>query len=86
MSYLTMLKLVLSLLPLILDAVRAVEAALPAGKHGDAKLEMVRTVIEAGYTAADNPPAAFEEAWPVLERVVAGAVGMFNAVKVFTKS
>ena len=45
MQYLAIVKLVLSLLPLIIDVVKAVEAAMPASGQGANKLEIRKSVV-----------------------------------------
>lgn len=80
------LRLILTLLPLIIEAVRAIEAALPDGGKGDAKLTVVRQSIEAGYAVASDTATTFEVVWPALERTVSAVVTMFNTVGAFRKA
>lgn len=80
------LRLILTLLPLIIEAVRAIEAALPDGGKGEAKLALVRQSIEAGYAVATDTAAAFETMWPALEKTVAAVVALFNSVGAFRKT
>lgn len=85
MQALQTIKLVLSLLPMIIEAVKAIEAALPDGGKGEAKLALVRQAIAAGYSVATDTVASFEAMWPAIERTVAAVVALFNAVGVFKK-
>lgn len=85
MQVLQILKLILSLLPLILDTVRAIEAALPEGGNGSAKLALVREAISAGYSVASDAVTSFEQAWPAIEKVVGAAVTLFNTAGAFKK-
>lgn len=80
------IRLVLSLLPMILDVVRAIEAALPEGGNGAEKLALVRETIAAGYAIATDAVASFETVWPALEKTVAAAVALFNATGAFRSS
>lgn len=79
------LRLILTLLPLIIEAVRAIEAALPDGGKGEAKLALVRQSIEAGYSVATDAVGAFETVWPAIERTVSAVVTLFNASGTFRK-
>ena len=85
MQAISTIKLILSLLPLIIDAVRAIEAALPATGQGAAKLQLIRETLQAGFSTAGDAVAAFEQAWPAIERVVGAVVGLFNRAGVFDK-
>ena len=85
MQYLQTIRLILSLLPLILTAVKAIEEALPAGGNGREKLALVRTTIESGYNLATDTFGDFQTLWPAIERVIGAAVSMFNAAGVFRK-
>lgn len=85
MQYLTIIKTVLSLLPLILEAVKAIEAALPEGGQGAQKLALLRQTVQAGFEAATDTVVSFEAVWPALEKVAGAAVGLFNAVGAFAR-
>lgn len=78
------IRLILSLLPLILDTIRAIEAALPAGGLGREKLALVRTTIESAYIAAGEAADSFETIWPALERTIGAAVALFNRTGLFS--
>lgn len=84
-NFLTIAKLVLGLLPLIIDAVKAVEAALPQSGQGAQKLALIRSTIEAAFGVAGNAVASFEQVWPALERTVGAVVGLFNTTGTFKK-
>ena len=73
------LKVVISLLPALIEAIKAVEAALPESGRGAAKLAVVREVI----LAVD---ASLETAWPLLEKLVNGLVRVFNLFGIFGHS
>lgn len=85
MQLLTTIRLVMSLLPLILDTVRAIEAALPEGGQGKAKLAMIRETLSAAFDVVGDATASFEQVWPALERTVGAVVGLFNSVGQFKK-
>ncbi len=85
MQYIQMIKLILSLLPLILEVVKAVEKALPEGTQGSIKLGLVRGAMESAYEIADDAVGSFEKVWPALEKTVATVVSVYNASGVFKK-
>lgn len=85
-NILQVLRLVILLLPLLIDTIKAVEAAIPEPGKGAAKLALVRGVIEAGYTASMSAMASFEEVWPALEKAIASIVATFNAIGQFRKA
>lgn len=84
-NLLTIVKLVLALLPLLLDAVKAIEAAMPASGAGTLKLAAIRTTLQAAFEAAGEASATFEQVWPALEKATGAAVSLFNATGVFKK-
>lgn len=85
MQYLTIIKTVLSLLPVILEVVRAIEAALPESDIGTQKLKLIREALAAAFSAAGDAAISFETIWPALEKTVAAVVGLFNTVGAFAK-
>lgn len=83
MQYITMIKIVLSLLPLIIDAVKAIEAAFPQGGNGAAKLDALRAMIEAGYKAGSDAVLSFDALWPTLQTAISSVVSLANASGLF---
>lgn len=77
MNALAILKTILTLLPVIIDAVKAIEAAIPQYGKGKEKLAAVRSIIEIGYGEANA-------IWPAVEKTVGVLVGLFNATGVFS--
>lgn len=66
--------MIVKLIPALIEVIKAVEAAIPGEGKGEAKLAMVRGILE----AADN---AVEQIWPSLEKIIAVIVKTFNSVK-----
>lgn len=85
MQLLTTLKLILSLLPLILQAVKAIEDALPDGGQGEAKLALIRQTIQGAYGVANDTVASFETMWPAISTTVTAVVGLYNNLGAFKK-
>lgn len=72
------LLLITQLLPLIIQVMKSVEAAIPASGQGTEKLKMVREILE----LVDESTAAL---WPLLEKVIGILVAGFNATGIFAK-
>jgi hypothetical protein len=85
MQFIQTARLILSLLPLILEAVKAVEAALPEGGLGAQKLALVRQTLQAASDIADDGFDNFEKVWPALEKTIGAVVAMFNKTGLFLK-
>lgn len=73
------LKLVVGLLPLLTQLVKSVEQAIPETGKGQAKLAMVREILE----AAD---ATLSASWPLIETLIAALVKGLNATGAFKSS
>lgn len=86
----TVLRVVVSLFPLIVQLVREIEAAFPQGGQGATKLRMVREALESAFSATvevvDDAKDAFSAAWPALERVIGRIVALYNDLGEFKKS
>ena len=75
-SFLTILKVVLSLVPVIIEAVKAIEKAIPGSGQGDTKLDAIKQII----ASVDDKAAEF---WPYIEKVIGVLVSLFNQTGVF---
>jgi hypothetical protein len=85
MKFLEAARLVLSLVPTLIAAVRAIEDALPDGGNGALKLEAVRGLLQSAYETATDQVQKFETVWPTLKRAIDVIVGLFNSVGLFKK-
>lgn len=85
MQFLIIARTIVDLLPVIIDAMKAVEAAIPGEGKGEQKLAMVRGILEGAYVAADDTANEFEKLWPAVARAIAGVVAAFNAAGIFKK-
>lgn len=72
------LKLLVTLLPLLTEMVKAVEKALPEKGQGAAKLALVREMLE----SVDD---TLLDAWPLIERMISALVRMYNKIGLFAK-
>lgn len=86
MNYFTIIKSVLSLLPIVIDAIKAIEAAFPEGTKGHIKLDIVKSTVESAYSVATDVVAPFESIWPVLSGMITAIVTAFNASGLFKTS
>lgn len=86
MDFLTLLKSAIGLLPTLIEAIKAIEAAVPQGGQGAAKLDAVRAIIQSGYNVASALTPSFEQLWPVLSGIAGAVVTLFNKTGVFVKS
>lgn len=77
----TIITTVIGLFPQIIQAVQAVEAAMPEGTAGTTKLALVQTILQTSYTAEQSAAVAFEKIWPTINSVITTVVADFKAVK-----
>jgi len=71
--------IVLSLIPALIQAIKAIEEAIPGEGKGEMKLAAIRQIIETVYGQAFT-------LWPTLKSVVDILVKTFNATGVFQSS
>ena len=84
MSFLNILKLVVQLLPLVIQAVKAAEEAIPQSGAGAAKFQFVRELLT---TTADIGTEVSEKDYVnALDKTINLAVKLFNSVGVFKKA
>lgn len=83
MQFLQILKLVLQLLPLILDAVKTVEAATNASGNGSAKLELVKGLLTSTVDVGEDIDK--KQYGNAVEKAISLAVSFFNTVGTFKK-
>ena len=85
MKFLTIIKTIVSLLPLIIEAIKAVEEAIPGQGKGEAKLAAIRAILEGAYATAQDLGVTFADLWPALEKTIGGLVSAFNSSGMFKK-
>lgn len=84
MQFIELAKLLLSLLPAIIQAVTAIEAAMPEGGNGAAKLAMVKSALETAYEYSGKI-GDLGAIWNPVEKVIGAIVGTFNSTGAFKK-
>jgi hypothetical protein len=82
---LTMIKLVLSLLPVVIQTIQGIEQVLPATGQGAVKRDLVKSALQSTYNAVDSSMPIFEDLWNKLSPVVDGIVTIFNTAGIFKK-
>lgn len=75
---------VLALLPATIEAVKAIEAAIPESGKGKEKLELVRVTLQSAYTVGGATLDSFAAVWPALSGMVTGIVNLFNQIGHFS--
>ena len=77
---------VVGLMPIATSLVQAVEATLPAGTPGAAKLDVVKVGLQSAYNASGTVATEFATIWPHLQAIIAAIVAALNSIGVFKKS
>lgn len=78
MTWITQLSTILNLLPAIITAIKAIEAAIPGQGQGEQKLAAIREILEAVSSQAGA-------LWPQIQAVIGILVGLFNRTGIFPK-
>lgn len=86
MNFLTIIKTLFQLLPLVIEAVKTIEAAFPAQGAGAAKLAIVKSTLESAYTTATDVQGSFETLWTPLQSMISGIVSIANSTGLFKKN
>ena len=78
MQFLIALKLVISMLPLIIDTMKKIEDAIPGQGQGEQKLNAVRTILESVYEIAPEGNVKFDTLWPAIAKIISKLVSLYN--------
>jgi hypothetical protein len=68
---------IIALIPALIALIKEIEKVIPTSGQGAEKLEAVKKILEAAYDGISG-------IWPVIEKVVAALVGLFNKTGVFS--
>lgn len=85
MRFFEIVKIIASLLPTLIEIIKAVEAAIPDSGKGQDKLAMVRELLQVAYDATGDIGQSFSELWPLIQQVIDRIVALFNRTGVFSK-
>lgn len=76
MNWISSVKAILELLPVIIVALKAIESLLPEAGRGADKLALVRDIVEGVNDDA-------RKNWPAIETAISKIVAFFNKVGIF---
>lgn len=77
MQFLTVIKTIISILPLVIQAIDTLEQAFPVSGKGAAKLDVVKAVLQGSVEVAEDVDnGQFDKIWTVISKVVAAVVVM----------
>lgn len=68
--------MILNLIPALIQAIRAIEDAIPGAGKGEEKLSAIRSILEAVDASATK-------LWPQISAVIGVLVGLFNRTGAF---
>jgi hypothetical protein len=78
MNWVATVNIVLQLLPALIQAIKAIEDAIPGEGQGEKKLAAIRGIMEATSAQAAT-------VWPAIEKTIGVLVGLFNTTGAFRK-
>jgi len=80
MAWLETAKIIIQLLPLIIQIIDALEDAFPSKGQGSVKLAALKSIVESVYSSANSVTASFDQIWPMLQGTVSALVSAKNAI------
>ena len=83
MQWLENIKLILSIFPALINAIKTIEASIPVDGKGAEKLELLKGVMQTTFENSTKAVSTFEQVWPMLQSVIVSIVNAFNATGVF---
>jgi hypothetical protein len=83
MQWIENLKLVLSIFPALINAIKTIESAIPVESKGGDKLSLLKDVLQTTFDNSTKTVNTFEQVWPMLQSVIMSIVNAFNATGVF---
>lgn len=84
-TFIFIMQLIGKLFPVIVETVKAIEAAMPEPGQGQAKLAMVKAAMQSAYDQLTNVQVTFEQVWPAINAVISSVVTAYNASGIFKK-
>ena len=81
------LLIILKIFPVVLQAVKAVEDAIPLPGQGQKKLDLVLAILKQAYDASTELQSfSWDKLVAVVVPMIANIVGLFNELGLFQKS
>jgi hypothetical protein len=77
MNVITLTRTVLALLPVVIEAIKMVEALIPGNGKGEQKLAMVRTLLESTMSVSSNTANEIDRVWTALRPLIDTYVKLF---------
>lgn len=82
MNYLTIIKTVIGLFPMIVQAITAIEAAFPQSGKGADKLELLKQVLlGSAEVSTDLDKGQFDAVWPAIAKTVSAVVALGKSMR-----
>lgn len=85
-AFLSIFQLIVSLLPMVAQAVQVVEGLLPASGNGTQKAALVQSLVLDAHAAAPGVTATLEQVTSAISAITTRLVAFFNAVGLFKKA
>ena len=79
MKWIQIARAVLLLFPALIEAMKALEEAIPGEGKGEQRLAVIRQAMEAAHSQIQDTIVKFEDIWPSLAAAIGGLVTAFNA-------
>lgn len=73
----------LQLLPITIEIIKQIEAAIPGQGQGEQKLVAAREILQGFYTASGGLVEIFEVIWPAMQNSITSLVKLFNKTGLF---
>lgn len=86
MQYMQTALMVIQLIPELVKLVDTVESLIPGSGQGAAKLSLLKQWLETIFARTQQAQRTFEEAWPVLQDVIARIVALKNSLGAYKTS
>ena len=83
MKLLSIIRTIVALLPMLIEAIKAAEEAIPGSGKGEQKLVLVRGLLQAAYETATDVDGTFEEVWPAISKTISTVVASLKAAGLF---
>jgi len=84
-NFIQVVQVTAQLLPVVIDAIKAVEAAIPGQGKGEQKLALVRGMLETAFVTVQDVTVKFEQVWPVISATISNLVAIYNKIGAFKK-
>lgn len=77
------IKLLVQLLPILIEAIKVIEEAIPGTGAGEQKLSVVRSIFESVYETLPDIEVPLDTLWRTVQSLTSRLVFVFNSTGVF---